>query len=115
MNSSRLKETNHHIKIVFWNKLFAARCLVQLNEPYVEEECQEFEYDEEKSDGDQEESDGDEELSNEDKEEFDGIKLNSVEDYESKILDMYHGIENFRKELVVKIDAGVLKFPKSQN
>ncbi|CAH1427488.1 unnamed protein product [Lactuca virosa] len=79
-----------------------------VNKPYVEEECQEFEYNEE-------EFDGDEDLSDEDGEEFDVNKVSVVEVYETKVSYMNQKMEDLKKDLVLKIDEGVLKIPKSQN
>ncbi|CAH1413383.1 unnamed protein product [Lactuca virosa] len=86
-----------------------------VNEAYVEEEFQEFEYNEEESGGDEVESDGEEDLCDEDEEDFDVNKVSDVEVYESKISCMYQKIKDLKKDLVVKIDEGVLKFPQSQN
>ncbi|CAH1431792.1 unnamed protein product [Lactuca virosa] len=72
-----------------------------VNEPCLEEECQESEYNEEESGGDEDESDGDDGLCNEDEEEFDVNKV-------SVVVKM----EDLKKDLVVKIDQGVLKFPQ---
>ncbi|CAH1452431.1 unnamed protein product [Lactuca virosa] len=77
---------------------------------FLEEECQESEYNEEESGGDEDEYDGDEDLCDEDEEEFDVNKV-----YENKISYMYQKMEDLKKDLVVKIDEGVLKFPQSQN
>ncbi|CAH1445325.1 unnamed protein product [Lactuca virosa] len=86
-----------------------------VNEAYVEEEFQESEYNEEESGGDEVESDGEEDLCDEDEEDFDVNKVSDVEVYESKISCMYQKMEDLKKDLVVKIDEGVLKFPQSQN
>ncbi|CAH1433629.1 unnamed protein product [Lactuca virosa] len=86
-----------------------------VNEAYVEEEFQESEYNEEESGGDDVESDGEEDLCDEDEEDFDVNKVSDVEVYESKISCMYQKMEDLKKDLVVKIDEGVLKFPQSQN
>nr|KAJ0189683.1 hypothetical protein LSAT_V11C800442460 [Lactuca sativa] len=51
----------------------------EINELYVEEECQESGYDEEESDGYEEEYDGVEELFDDDEEEFDAYKVSSIE------------------------------------
>ncbi|CAI9269216.1 unnamed protein product [Lactuca saligna] len=81
-----------------------------VNEAYVEEEFQESEYNEEEFGGDEVESDGEEDLCDEDEEDFDVNKV-----YESKISCMYQKMEDLKKDLVVNIDEGVLKFPQSQN
>ncbi|CAH1444698.1 unnamed protein product [Lactuca virosa] len=75
-----------------------------VNEAYVEEEFQESEYNEEESGGDEVESDGEEDLCDEDEEDFDVNKVSDVEK-----------MEDLKKDIVVKIDEGVLKFPQSQN
>ncbi|CAH1447243.1 unnamed protein product [Lactuca virosa] len=84
-----------------------------VNEPYVEEECQESEYNEEESGGDEDESDGDEDLCDDDEEDCDVNKVSVVEVYENKISYMYQKMEDLKKDLVVKIDEGVLKFPQN--
>ncbi|CAH1427221.1 unnamed protein product [Lactuca virosa] len=84
-----------------------------VNEAYVEEEFQESEYNEEESGGDEVESDGEEDLCDEDEEDFDVNKVSDVEVYESKISCMYQKMEDLKKDLVVKIDEGVLKFPQN--
>ncbi|CAI9290166.1 unnamed protein product [Lactuca saligna] len=71
-----------------------------VNGPYVEEECQEFEYNEE-------DSGGDEDLCAEDEEEFDVSKFGVVEVYETKISYMYHKMEDLKKDLVVKINQQI--------
>ncbi|CAI9288456.1 unnamed protein product [Lactuca saligna] len=86
-----------------------------VNEAYVEEEFQESEYNEEESGGDEIESDGEEDLCDEDKEDFDVNKVSDVEVYESTISCMYQKMKDLKKDLVVKIDEGVLKFPQSHN
>nr|KAJ0188280.1 hypothetical protein LSAT_V11C900488800 [Lactuca sativa] len=86
-----------------------------VNEACVEEEFQESEYNEEESGADEVESDGEEDLCDEDEEDFDVKKVSDVEVYESKISCMYQKMEDLKKDLVVKIDEGVLKFPQSQN
>nr|KAJ0195054.1 hypothetical protein LSAT_V11C700375380 [Lactuca sativa] len=86
-----------------------------VNEAYVEEEFQESEYNEEESGGDEVESNGEEDLCDEDEEDFDVNKVSDMEVYESKISCMYQKMEDLKKDLVVKIDEGVLKFPQSQN
>nr|KAJ0227383.1 hypothetical protein LSAT_V11C100035670 [Lactuca sativa] len=48
----------------------------------TQDECHEY-------DGDEEESDGDEDLSDEDEEEFDVNEVRVVEEYETKISNMY--------------------------
>ncbi|CAI9265647.1 unnamed protein product [Lactuca saligna] len=73
-----------------------------VNEAYVEEEFQESEYNEEESSGDEVESDVEEDLCDEDEEDFDVNKVSDVE------------MEDLKKDLVVKIDEEVLKFPQSQ-
>ncbi|CAH1440360.1 unnamed protein product [Lactuca virosa] len=75
----------------------------EINEAYVDEECQE-------SDGHEDESEGDEDLSDEDEEEFDVNKV-----YGTKISYMYLKIEDLRNELFVNINDGVLKFSESEN
>ncbi|CAI9264841.1 unnamed protein product [Lactuca saligna] len=82
------------------------------NEAYVEEEFQESEYNEEESGGDEVDSDDEEDLCDEDEEDFDVNKISDVEVYESKISYMYQKMEDLKRDLVVKIDEGVLKFPQ---
>nr|KAJ0192699.1 hypothetical protein LSAT_V11C800410670 [Lactuca sativa] len=84
-----------------------------VNEAYVEEEFQESEYNEEESGGDEVEYDGEEDLYDEDEEDFDFYKVSDVEVYESKISCMYQKMEDLKKDLVVKIYEGVLKFPQN--
>ncbi|CAH1417711.1 unnamed protein product [Lactuca virosa] len=69
----------------------------------------------EESGGDEVESNGEEDLCDQDEEDFNVYKVSDVEVYESKISCMYQKIEDLKKDLVVKIDEGVLKFPQSQN
>ncbi|CAI9296793.1 unnamed protein product [Lactuca saligna] len=75
-----------------------------VNEPYIEVECHESEYNEDGSSGDEDECDGDKDLSDEDEEEFDVNKVSVVEVYETKISYMYQMMEDLKKDLVVKID-----------
>ncbi|CAI9259834.1 unnamed protein product [Lactuca saligna] len=69
----------------------------------------------EESGGDKDESDGAEDLCDEDEEDCDVNKVSVVEVYENKISYMYQKMEDLKRDLVVKIDEGVLKFPQSQN
>ncbi|CAH1437384.1 unnamed protein product [Lactuca virosa] len=62
-----------------------------VNEPYVEEECQESQYNEDESGGDEDEFDGDEDLCDENEEEFDVNKVSVVEVYEKVNLDEDYG------------------------
>ncbi|CAI9299089.1 unnamed protein product [Lactuca saligna] len=86
-----------------------------VNEAYLEEEFQESEYNEEESGGDEVESDSEEDLCDEDEQDFDVNKVSDVEVYESKISCMYQKMEDLKKDLVVKTNEGVLKFPQSKN
>nr|KAJ0203560.1 hypothetical protein LSAT_V11C500258740 [Lactuca sativa] len=64
-------------------------------------QCQESEYNEEESSGDEDEIDGDEDLCDEDEEYFDVNQVSAVE------------MEDLKKDLIVKIDEGVLKYPQN--
>nr|KAJ0205654.1 hypothetical protein LSAT_V11C500262920 [Lactuca sativa] len=64
----------------------------------------------EESGDDEDGSDGDE-----DEEDFDVNQVSVVEVYENKISYMYQKMEDLKKDLVVNINEGVLKFPQSKN
>ncbi|CAI9278032.1 unnamed protein product [Lactuca saligna] len=83
-----------------------------VNETYVEEEFQESKHNEEESGVDEDESYGEEDLCDEDEEDFDVNKVSNVEACESKISCMYQKMEDLKKDLIVKIDDRVLKFPQ---